>query len=120
KLVTGVQTCALPIYDIFLKHYRRYNLDGIYKTIRSAGLMPLSSGYFFISLLPLRLFKKMGEKLGYKRQEKGIGDWSGSTFISGLFKNYLLFDYKFSKLLGKVGIRLPGLSAYCICKKLAS
>jgi 2-polyprenyl-3-methyl-5-hydroxy-6-metoxy-1,4-benzoquinol methylase len=107
-------------HDVFLKHYRRYTRKSINQTVISAGLAPLLSGYFFFSLLPIRFFQKLAEKTGMLRKQKGVGGWQGDSFISKLFKNYLLFDYQFSKLLGKAGISLPGLSAYCICKKPAS
>jgi 2-polyprenyl-3-methyl-5-hydroxy-6-metoxy-1,4-benzoquinol methylase len=106
-------------HDVFLKHYRRYTSQTLSKAVTAAGLLPVNKGYFFSSLLPPRLFQKLLEKMGIRREQKGIGSWDGNAFISKLFKNYLLFDYKFSKLLGKSGINLPGLSAYCICKKPA-
>lgn len=107
-------------HDVFLRHFRRYNRPSIKKVVQRAGLMPIESGYYFLSLLPLRLIQKIAERLGYQRQQKGIGAWKRSSFVTKLLKNYLLFDYKFSKLMGRAGIKLPGLSVYCICKKLAS
>ncbi len=107
-------------HDVFLKHYRRYTRKSISQTIIAAGLVPVRTGYFFFSLLPVRIFQKLAEKTGLRRKQKGIGNWHGSPFVSKLFKNYLLFDYQFSKLLGKAGINLPGLSVYCICKKPVS
>ncbi len=106
-------------HDVFLKHYRRYTSNTLSKAITDAGLLPLHKGYFFSSLLPPRFFQKLLEKIGIRREQKGIGSWQGTSFVSKLFKNCLLFDYKFSKLLGKSGINLPGLSVYCICKKPA-
>lgn len=107
-------------HDVFLKHYRRYTRESISQTVANAGLSSLHTGYFFSFLLPVRFFQKLAERIGIRREQKGIGSWQGHPFISRLFKNCLLFDYKFSKLLGKAGINLPGLSVYCICKKPAS
>lgn len=107
-------------HDLFLKHYKRYSRKTIAEAVTNAGIVPLRTGYFFSFLLPIRLFQKLKEKLGAGKQQKGIGNWRGNSFISVLFKKCLLFDYKFSKLLGKAGINLPGLSVYCICKKPAS
>ena len=107
-------------HDVFLKHYRRYTRKSISQTVANAGLSPLHTAYFFSFLLPARFFQKLVERIGIRREQKGIGSWHGHPFISRLFKNCLLFDYKFSKLLGKAGINLPGLSVYCICKKPAS
>jgi len=104
-------------HDIFLRHFRRYNKKTLQKTISSAGFIPLTFGYFFSSLLPVRLFRKFREKAGIKKVSRGIGEWNKSKFLTNLFRNYLLFDYKFSRILNKTGIRLPGLSLYCLCKK---
>lgn len=107
-------------HDVFLKHYKRYSRKTIAEAVINAGIIPLRTGYFFSFLLPIRLFQKLKEKLGVRKKQNGIGNWKGNSFVSMLFKKCLLFDYKFSKLLGKAGINLPGLSVYCICKKPAS
>jgi len=107
-------------HDLFLKHFRRYSKNSLEKLLRDAGLLPLRSGYFFMTLLPVRLLRKLGEKLGFHSKPKGIGQWSNSERLTKFFKNFLLLDYKFSKILGKSGIQLPGLSVYCLCKKPAS
>jgi hypothetical protein len=107
-------------HDVFLKHYKRYSRKTIARAVANAGIIPLQTGYFFSFLLPIRFFQKLKEKIGIRKKQKGVGNWQGNSFISTLFKKCLLFDYKFSKLLGKAGINLPGLSVYCICKKHAS
>ena len=104
-------------HDHFLNHFRRYNLEQLRRVVQKAGLVPAASGFFFASLLPLRWFQKLKEKAGWKNQPSGIGQWKAPAFATQLFKSYLLADFKFSKTLGKIGIRLPGLSAYCLCKK---
>jgi uncharacterized UPF0146 family protein len=107
-------------HDVFLKHYKRYSRKTIARAVSNAGIIPLRTGYFFSFLLPIRFFQKLKEKIGIRKKQKGIGSWHGNAFMSTLFKKCLLFDYKFSKLLGKAGINLPGLSVYCICEKHAS
>lgn len=126
KYVTGETQLLITVpafqwlftdHDYFLKHFRRYNLKSLEKSIFTAGFYPVQSGYFFLSLLPVRLFQKVRRNLGFRQQEKGIGQWKQSNWVTQLFKKYLLFDYHFCKNLHKAGIRLPGLSAYSICKK---
>jgi len=37
--------------------------------------------------------------------------------MTKFYKNILIFDYKIAKILAKIGIKLPGLSTYIICRK---
>lgn len=104
-------------HDVFLQHYRRYNLKNLKKVIIASGFSPIDSGYFFLSLLPVRLFQKIKEITGFKQPQKGIGEWKRSGIITNFMKKCLLFDNQFLKLFHKAGITLPGLSAYCLCKK---
>lgn len=104
-------------HDQHLKHFRRYSLKALKKTIACAALFPISSGYFFSTLIPLRLIGKLKEMAGYKQQLSGVGNWKHSSFITRLLKKILLFDYQISKRLQRIGIAFPGLSVYCICKK---
>jgi hypothetical protein len=104
-------------HDTFLKHYRRYSHRSLKQTISGAGLQLIDSGYFFASLLPVRVLQKLVQKTGVKAKPRGIGAWNAGQVISDLSRKYLLFDYHFTRLAKKAGIRLPGLSVYSICKR---
>lgn len=105
-------------HDKWLGHYRRYSQKSLLKSVGQAGLKNYRGGYFFTSLLLPRLLQKMFEKIkGAKDQEpQGIGGWNGGAFISSLYKNVLLMDYYFFKIFRAIGLKVPGLSTYAICK----
>lgn len=104
-------------HDKWLGHYRRYSKTMLKNHIKEAGLKEIESGYFFFSLLFPRIVQKMIEKPTQKEDVEGIGNWSGGEFMTKFYKNILIFDYKLSKILAKIGIKLPGLSTYIICRK---
>jgi SAM-dependent methyltransferase len=105
-------------HDEFLGHYRRYNNALLKNNVEKAGLEVLEIGYFFFTLVPVRLIQKILEQITKKKNKpKDLSEWKGNIFISKIFENILLLDYTLSKVLRKIGIKLPGLSNYAICKK---
>ena len=106
-------------HDTWLGHYRRYSRVELEHNIRQAGFISIKSGYFFTSLLLPRFFKKNKEKILKTKniEVTGIGDYNGSKFMSSLIKNILIMDYKISKFIGRIGIKLSGLSCYSVCMK---
>ena len=83
-----------------------------------AGLTVLDIGYFFASLLPIRLLQVLRERtLGGQRNAdvSGLVTWQGSEASAGLMRAVLVLDARVSMLLKSVGLRLPGLSNYAIC-----
>jgi len=105
-------------HDEFLGHYRRYNNTLLKNNIERAGLEVLEMGYFFFTLVPVRLIQKILEQITKKKSKpKDLSEWKGNRFISKIFEKTLLLDYSISKILRKIGVKLPGLSNYAICKK---
>jgi cyclopropane fatty-acyl-phospholipid synthase-like methyltransferase len=104
-------------HDKWLGHYRRYTEKLLIGRMQQTGFTPLSSGYFFTGLLLPRILQKFREKLFGVPQTGGIGKWQGGKFATSTVKNILTLDYKLSRFLRKAGIKLPGLSCYCIVKK---
>lgn len=106
-------------HDRWLGHFRRYSLGLLNAHVGHAGFKVFKSGYFFSSLLIPRLLQKGKEKVAKTKDEDitGIGDWNGGKTTTKVVKTALTLDYKFSKALRKVGIKLPGLSCYCVCKQ---
>ncbi|MBL7764377.1 MAG: hypothetical protein JNL23_13205 [Chitinophagaceae bacterium] len=102
-------------HDKLLNHYRRYNLKELSEACRSSGLHVTQKGYFFFSLLPLRIFQLFLEKIKISKPEKSIDNWKGGKTLTSLLSSLLWLDFKISYLIGKTGIKLPGLSCYCIC-----
>lgn len=108
-------------HDEFLHHYRRYTNQSLKKNLRSSGLEPLETGYFFSSLLPVRVIQKIKEKLfGKPRTNHGLGGWTHGKFITGVVKGVLKIDIAVTRFKKNIGINLPGLSNYCVCKKPVS
>jgi trans-aconitate methyltransferase len=103
-------------HDVFLKHYRRYDNKMLSDTTNAVGLKTLDMGYFFFSLLPLRVLEMVKNKLSSNKKAEGLANWDKGTTITNLIKNILVIDYKISILLRKIGIKIPGLSNYTICK----
>ena len=107
-------------HDKWLGHYRRYNQKMLRDHTQNAGLKYITGGYFFTTLLFPRLIQKWVESLSRKEKEvTGIGGWNGGKLISKLYELFLLTDYYFFKLFKLLGINVPGLSTYAICKRLS-
>lgn len=106
-------------HDIFLKHYRRYNNKTLIHNLNDAGLNVAASGYFFSFLLLPRILQKLKEKILKPdvKQEEGIGNWNKGNLLSSLIKNILLTDFLITDLFNKIGLKIPGLSNFAVCKK---
>lgn len=99
-------------HDVLLGHYRRYTVAQFRELLTRQGLKVIDSGYFFSSLLIARWFEK---KL-LRKKDYSIDNWAGSPFKTRLLTGILGLDFSISRILKKAGIRLPGLSCYCICQ----
>jgi hypothetical protein len=109
-------------HDVFLNHYRRYDNALLKKNTNEAGLTVISCGYFFSSLLFPRIINAFLEKINPPpvNSAKGIGGWKENKLRDMFLKSFLLTDYKFTSMLTRFGIKLPGLSNYALCKKPVS
>ncbi len=107
-------------HDEFLKHFRRYSKKSLINTLKDTGFEILDSGNFFSSLLAPRLLSIAKEKVAGKREAKGLAAWEGSEKQSKLLKEILLLDFKTTSFIHRLGIKLPGLSSYAICRKSVS
>lgn len=103
-------------HDVLLEHYRRYNLSNLSNTLTSHNYNIINSGYFFSSLIVLRILELIKEKLNFNKADKGIAGWNQSPFITKLVTNILYLDYKITGIFNRV-IKVPGLTTYAISKK---
>lgn len=127
---TGQQTVFLitvPAYgslfsqhDQVLGHFRRYSVKQLKQLCSGQGLKTECAGYFFFSLLIPRLIQLLLEKLKWRRVKKTIDNWQGNRLFTRLFSAILWADFRISYALAAIGIRIPGLSCYCLCSKLPS
>jgi hypothetical protein len=109
-------------HDAFLGHYRRYSNRTLRDRLEQSGLRILAMGYFFASLLPIRLLQVIKERLlGLKpgRASTGLVTWRGSEASAAIMRNVLAMDARASMLLSAAGLTVPGLSNYAICVKSA-
>lgn len=104
-------------HDVFLKHYRRYNNGLLRKTVKSSGMSVCEMGYFFMSLVPLRVVEKLRDRLSVRRNAEGLANWDKGPFVTKTLQSMLILDTKVSGMLRRFGIKMPGLSNYVICKK---
>lgn len=105
-------------HDELLGHYKRYTYSSLQKLLAANGLCELKGGYCFNSLLIPRYFSKLKEQLSGKKPSatNGIHNWKRGTFISSVLKKLMVAEFKFTWYLSRAGIRIPGLTCYCICK----
>ena len=104
-------------HDVFLKHFRRYSQKQLKETLQSTRFEIVDSGYFFTSLLAPRLLSLSKEKIFGSSKAEGLAAWKGSKKQSNIFKEILYLDFKTTNLLHRLGLKIPGLSSYALCRK---
>lgn len=102
-------------HDIYLEHYRRYNLQCLESICSSSGLQILESGYLFSIVLPailaVRLFRRTFTK------NKIASDMS---ILPSAINNFLKLALKlecFCKLHLKLTANVPGSTVFLVAKK---
>jgi hypothetical protein len=109
-------------HDVFLGHYRRYSGRLLRKRLQASGLRIIEFGYFFFTLLPVRLVQVVKERLlGLKpgKVSSGLVTWNGGPARAAILREALVLDASVSLGLSRLGVRLAGLSSYAICAKSA-
>ena len=107
-------------HDVFLKHYRRYSRKQLNTVLNESGFEIIESGNFFSSLLAPRLLSLAKERLFSSKEAKGLTAWQGSKKQSNILKEVLYLDFKTTNFIKQLGVKLPGLSTYSICRKSVS
>jgi len=109
-------------HDRALKHFRRYTLGQLRSVTASSGFELVSSGYMFASLLAGRGVAKLAEmmKPHVDGDDFGIGAWTGSARFTQAVETALNLDNALLLGLARRGIKLPGLSAWALCKNPTS
>ena len=107
-------------HDKWLGHCRRYTKSLMLNRIKVAGLNPVRSGYFFSSLLMPRFTGKIRESIPMgpsNREPTGIGEWKYGRFIHAIISSMLYVNGYTDIILSTIGIPVPGLSLFVLCKK---
>jgi len=107
-------------HDVFMGHFRRYTNISLKKVLVESGLSPVRTGYFFFSLLMPRLLKAFREKRinspGAPPEESDLTAWKGGVFSASVIKQILLFDFRMGRVFRRIGLNLPGLSNFSLCR----
>jgi hypothetical protein len=103
-------------HDAFLEHYRRYSNNSLSALFSQVGLKTIAIGYFFGSLLFPRMLRVSLEKFNLIKPSQGLRNWRYPSLTS-LVRLILVQDFKFTSAIKKIGIKIPGLSNYAVCRK---
>lgn len=104
------------LHDKKLGHYRRYNLRQLEQLLSPLSLRMEEKGYFFNSLLPVRFFQRLFEKKDGVPTGDSIHNWEKGPFLTGLICSFFWAEFKITWYLARLGIKIPGLTCYCICR----
>ena len=108
------------LHDKKLGHFRRYSFNQFEKLLNEAGLEVVLSGGLFHGLLLPRLMTKIQEKkLGESHSPltKDLGEWKGGYCLTRFLECLLYLDNTFSLLMATAGIKIPGLSVWCLARR---
>lgn len=103
-------------HDRALHHHRRYAPAAARALIERAGLRVERAGGLFHSLLLPRLVALTRERAGTPSITPAI-EWRRGPVLTGLADTLLAADTSVSRLASSVGLDLPGLSWWALCRK---
>ena len=107
-------------HDRFLGHYRRYSGTTLRALFSRVKLHCDEGGYLFASLLPVRVLQVLRERVaGPSDAPTDLATWGGGAARARTLAALLTLDGRVSLALARVGIRIPGLSNFAICRKFA-
>ena len=107
-------------HDRALGHYRRYSSRTLGALTRAAGLVPIEAGHLFASLLLLRAAQVARERVRPPVDETSqLSTWSGHDQLGRVLEALLTLDGRLALSLGRLGVKLPGLSNFAVCRKSA-
>lgn len=106
-------------HDRFLGHYRRYSRRSLAQLLDVVRLAPLESGSLFASLLPVRVLQVLRERImGERDVGSHLATWRGESLARAVAA-VLTIDGRLALSLARVGVRIPGLSYFALCRKSA-
>lgn len=108
-------------HDRLLGHYRRYSTARLTGVIEAVGLRVTEGGRFFSSLVAVRVLQALRERWFNRPSAaaSGLVTWRGGETGTRAIAGALTADARLSIGLGRLGIRLPGLSNFAVCRKSA-
>ncbi len=122
-LLSGVLVVSVPAFprlfsnhDRVLEHRRRYRRRDLLAML-NRHVDVLESGMVFTSLLVPRTVTVAAERLGRESKPTGIGAWSGGPRTTSLITSALDADAAAGRSLARLGVILPGLSVWAVCRR---
>jgi hypothetical protein len=108
-------------HDRFLGHYRRYSRRSLNALLGEAGLASNHAGHLFATLLPARVLQLVRERV-FRTPDgpTALASWTGAEVTARALSGLLVLEGRMALLLSRVGVDVPGLSAFAICRKSAS
>jgi SAM-dependent methyltransferase len=105
-------------HDTLLRHHRRYLPREARALVDDSGLKVAFGGGLFHGLVLPRAAEKARELLAPSKREQPISlEWSAGKVVTRAVDLALAAENKLSLLSAKVGLELPGLSWWALCKK---
>lgn len=104
-------------HDTWLEHFRRYSPGEGRKLVRNCGLEILEEGGLFHGLLYARILQKFKELVAGAKNKFGVGRWEKGPGVTNFISGALNLDWKSTEALRTIGIQIPGLSWWCVCRK---
>jgi len=123
----GIAVISVPAWpalyarhDRGLRHFRRYAPRDARRLVAASGLEILRSGGLYHGLLPLRAAAVASERMGGKREDGGEIEaliWRHGEVAARIVETLLRADQTISRLASGIGVDLPGLSWWAVCRK---
>ena len=110
-------------HDRFLNHFRRYTLHSLKVEIESvtASIEIMENYYFYFSLFVFRSLGVMLHRMFTlnKLVNRGAGDWRyGERHpVTMIIRFILNIDFRLARIMGSLGVKIPGLSLCMVCRK---
>ncbi len=106
-------------HDRVLGHFRRYRRKPLAALLNRNGFEVIADGYFFFSLLPVRWLEKTVGKFvrSSRRGAALLPPPERYGIFNRFFAAWLRCDLWFGAAARRIGIQLPGLSCFALCRR---
>jgi hypothetical protein len=107
-------------HDVFLGHHRRYAPADLATRLTSAGFTVERTGQFFLLPLLVRAAAVARERWLGAPPARGVAAWTAGEATTRFIVGLLRLDVACGQGLARLGLPLPGLSSYALCRISAS